>query len=456
MSRFDRVILAVVVGLGLVIGALTLASARLGPTIDSFRTAELLDGTLVNSQVVITFTQAMNITTVERNFEIRPRVAGDYTWSGNEMLFIPRGNLKYATTYQVTIGTGAQDSGGTHLSAPYHSSFTTQAQHLLYLGTQGSERDRLLLASVNGRRTVLGPDNGTVTDYSVSLDGTLVAFVRRGADGERADEIWLLSLADGSTQRVFRRPDWDISQAHLSPDRRYIVFLASNVELCRQYYGCYRDSRPEIYLHDLRSGKTFPFRSLTDVPLTDFIDFSPHGQIAYTDLGSPLTLANPDGTGVIHIPNEANSLVYSGFDAPGDKAAFVGQTPSSTGGDVVVFTKGSYIDVSHGVYDSSTPAFSSTGRSIAYAAYRGEQGIEPIYGVNVYDFTTSKTYHLTAQTSASDWAPVWSRDDRYLAFVRSVPQEAMYLGAGEIWVVRPNGLDARPLGAIGREVSWVT
>jgi hypothetical protein len=457
VSRYNSVVLATILSLGLVIALLSAASARLGPTVDSFDTADLLDGTLVNSQIAITFAQPMHIPSVERNFHISPRVSGDFAWSGNQLRFVPRRNLTFATTYHVTIGTGAEDSSGHHLTRPYRTSFRTESEHLLYIGTSRSERDHLVLASTAGRSEIVGPSGGQVTDYSVSSDGSLVVYVRRGASAERADEIWLLSLADDSAQRMFRRPDWDISEPHFSPDGKYIVFLASNVQICSKAYGCYRDTRPEIYLLDVRSRRVFPFHSRSDVPITDFIDFSPGGQLGFTDLGGPLTLADPNGDHVVHVPNAGNSLVFWGFSPIGSRAVFVGQTPSSTGGDILVydFRAGRYLDMSRGVYDSSTPAFSTSGAKVAYAAYRSEQGIEPVYGLNVFDLRTQTTVQITRERHVSDWTPVWSTDDRFIAFVRSVPQEAMYMGSGEIWVARADGRDARPLGGIGRDIRWV-
>jgi hypothetical protein len=158
---------------------------------------------------------------------------------------------------------------------------------------------------------------------------------------------------------------------------------------------------------------------------------------------------------VLHVPNRGNSLQFAGFDQTGDKAAFVGQTPSSTGGDILVYWKGGYLDVSRGVYDSSEPSFANGGTAVAYAAYRGELGIEPIYGVSVYNFADRRTKHLTAERQWSDWSPTWSPDDRYLAFVRSSPQEAMYMGAGEVWVIGRDGSDAHPLGGVGENPQWV-
>jgi len=455
MSRFDRVILAVVLGLGLTVGALSVASATLGPTVDSMTAAEALDGTSVNTQIGITFTEPMSIKSVEQNFHIRPAVQGDFTWTGNELFYIPRRSLKYSTSYTVSIGSRAQGRSNRHLSRAFRGTFTTQKEHLLFLGSEGAERGHLVLASIGGKRTIVG--NGEVTDFSLSVDRSLAVYVRRGAAGERPDELWLLSLADGSTQRIFRRADWTMSQPHFSPDGRLLVFLATNVLLCQKYYGCYRDrTGPVVYLFDLRSRKAYAFSAGSDVPLTNFIDFSPAGQIAYTDLGSALTLANPNGTHLLHIPDRGNSLEFAGFDRTGAKAAFVGQTPDSSGGDILIYTGGKYVDVSRGVYDSSVPAFSSSGKEVAYAAYRGELGIEPVYGINIYDFSSRRTYHLTAEREWSDWSPECSGDGQYIAFIRSQPQEAMYMGSGEIWVVKTDGTDARPLGVVGSNPQWVS
>jgi Tol biopolymer transport system component len=454
--RFDRILAAAVLGLGLTVGALSIASARLGPAVDSLTTARVLVGTSINSQIGLTFTEAMNRRSVERAFHLSPRVSGDFVWSGNELVFTPQRPLGYDTQYSLTVDSTASGASGKRLFRAYRSSFRTQSEHLLYRGTKGAQRNRLILASLDGKHQVIGANDGLVTDFALSFDRSLAVYVKRGARGERPNQIWVVSLTDGSEQRVFRRPDWNIAQPHFSPDGKSIVFLATNVRVCQRYYGCFRDrSGPIIYLLDLGTHQVKPFHANGDVPITNFIDFSPAGQLAYTDLGSALTLASPDGSRVIHIPNENNSLEYVGFDARGDKAAFVGQTPSSSGGDVLIYDRGKYLDVSYGIYDSSTPSFATSGRQVAYAAYRGEQGIEPLYGINVYDFATHTTRRLTGERSWSDWNPQWSTDDRYIAFVRSRPQEAMYMGAGQVWAMRSDGKGARQLG-VGSDPVWAS
>ncbi len=457
MSRFDRLVVAAVLALALTIAGLSVALARLGPMVDNMQTATTFDGTEVGTQIAITFTEQMRIASVERSFRLDPKTPGTFNWSGNEMLFTPKDNLAYGRVYTVTIGEGAVDTSGKPLERAFHGTFTTQSQHLLYIGTEGDELHRLVLATITGKRRVVSPGSDQVSNYSVSPDGGLAVYVTRGSPGGRPDELWLLSLGDDSTQQILREPAWNISQPHISPDDRYVAFLATNVRVCHTYEGCYTDTgSPLVYLLDLHSRRVFPFHAAFDAPSTNFIDFSPGGQVAYTDLGSALTLANPDGSHLLHIPNRGNALSFSGFDQSGDKASFVGQTPYSTGGDVLVYWKNGYIDVSRGIYDSSVPSFSSSGNEITFSAYHGEKGIQPLYGIAEYNFKTKRVTRLTSEQDWTDWAPQWSLDDRYIAFVRSAPQEAMYLGSGEIWVMNANGTDARPLGGVGQDITWVS
>jgi Tol biopolymer transport system component len=455
VSRFTVIVAAVVAVLALVAGGLSVVSARVGATVDMVHLAQSVDGVSVQSTIGIEFTLPMDHPSVEKSLQVTPAIPGTFSWVGNEIVLLPKTRLRFATTYHLTIGDMARDAQGRTLFRPYHEAFTTQDQHLMYISASGSDKGKLVLASVGGLHRVLS-SGGPVHDFSVSLDQTYAVYAKKSSAAGRTNQIWLVSLLDGSSQEVFSRPRWDISQPHLSPDGKTVVFLAENVKICRKYYRCFHDTTtPIVELYDLSSHKLSQFHSSQDVPITDFVDFSPAGQVAFTDLGSPLTLSDVNGSHTIHIPNGNNELVYWGFDPTGAIAAFVGQTPTSSGGDILIYDRGKYLDISKGVYDSSTPSFSTSGTEVAYAGYRGEQGIEPIYGITAYNLKRHTSTTLTHEKHFSDWAPVWSPNDQYIAFIRSRPQEAMYMGTGEVWIVSSNGRDSRPLGVVASEVRWV-
>ena len=79
----------------------------------------------VTSRITVTFSEAMNQTSVESAFSTSPSIAGSFSWSGNNMTYIPGSKLHFNTTYNVTIRTDAMDLAGNMLSS-YNWQFTTQ------------------------------------------------------------------------------------------------------------------------------------------------------------------------------------------------------------------------------------------------------------------------------------------------------------------------------------------
>jgi len=93
------------------------------PTVD----ANTPIGTDVSASTAIsvTFSEAMNTTSAEDAFSITPAVAGLFSWAGDAMTFTPDADLVYDTTYNVTIGTGAEDLAGNNLAEEFSWNFTT-------------------------------------------------------------------------------------------------------------------------------------------------------------------------------------------------------------------------------------------------------------------------------------------------------------------------------------------
>ncbi|RKY83456.1 hypothetical protein DRQ11_13040, partial [candidate division KSB1 bacterium] len=78
----------------------------------------------VTTTINVTFSEAMNQSSVQNAFTISPTATGSFSWTANTMTFMPS-SLTYATTYEVIIGTEAKDLAGNHLQSPYTWSFTT-------------------------------------------------------------------------------------------------------------------------------------------------------------------------------------------------------------------------------------------------------------------------------------------------------------------------------------------
>ena len=86
-------------------------------------------GVLINKKVVITFSKAMDPTTITSlTFTLKQGTAsvpGAVTYTGTTATFTPTANLAYSKVYTATVTTGAKDLAGNALAANYILSFTT-------------------------------------------------------------------------------------------------------------------------------------------------------------------------------------------------------------------------------------------------------------------------------------------------------------------------------------------
>lgn len=80
-----------------------------------------------NSIINMSFTENMDHNSVENAFSITPSITGNFSWEGNNLTFIPEGELSTATLYTVTIDSIAMDTAGNTLTSDYTWQFTTLA-----------------------------------------------------------------------------------------------------------------------------------------------------------------------------------------------------------------------------------------------------------------------------------------------------------------------------------------
>ncbi|MDP2808098.1 MAG: ice-binding family protein [bacterium] len=103
------------------------APDTIAPTVISVSPLDSAVDVAVNTNLVATFSEAMNTSATEAACSVNPPVAGVCTWIGNELTYNPDNNLANNTTYTVTIGVGATDISGNPLASQYQWSFTTIA-----------------------------------------------------------------------------------------------------------------------------------------------------------------------------------------------------------------------------------------------------------------------------------------------------------------------------------------
>ena len=101
------------------------------PGVSTVSPADGASAVSVASQVRVAFDESMDVSSTEAAFELSgpSPVPGSFSWeSGNTVLvFTPASSLQYQTAYAVSVAATAEDAAGNFLSAPYSSSFLTEA-----------------------------------------------------------------------------------------------------------------------------------------------------------------------------------------------------------------------------------------------------------------------------------------------------------------------------------------
>ncbi|WOD39336.1 Ig-like domain-containing protein [Nodosilinea sp. E11] len=176
----DRVAIAVMVGLALALGLLVLSGDH--------ATARVRDFTWQDRQVgaedrafLITFSRPMDVASVEKNLILEPPLPGKVSWAGRRMAYTLTEPLPYGESFKVSLE-GARDryaalTAGTSRFEPFVSQFETRRRAFLYIGTEGDEANRLVLADlVRQERTILTPKSLSVLAFKPYPLGDRVLF----------------------------------------------------------------------------------------------------------------------------------------------------------------------------------------------------------------------------------------------------------------------------------------
>ncbi|MEO7664593.1 MAG: Ig-like domain-containing protein, partial [Candidatus Limnocylindrales bacterium] len=97
------------------------------PTVVQAAPAEGESGLAMDGTIQLDFDRLMDTASVETAIRLDPPVAAHATWSGETVQLAFDGGLRFGTTYTLTVGSGAADTGGNRLREPFVMHFTTVA-----------------------------------------------------------------------------------------------------------------------------------------------------------------------------------------------------------------------------------------------------------------------------------------------------------------------------------------
>lgn len=171
--------------------------------------------------VELSFSEAMDQQSVQNAFLSQPALACSWVWNANTARC--NTTLQQLTTYTITLGTGAKDTAGNALAAPYQFSFATPnfnprlkstsprngafnvsvTAPITFTFTEAMDQD-----SVQGALEVKVGSTGVSGTLSWSSDSTQVTFTPSAAYGYGKTVTWKITTAarEQSTGRVIGLP----------------------------------------------------------------------------------------------------------------------------------------------------------------------------------------------------------------------------------------------------------
>ena len=133
--------------------------------VDNFTPKNNLSNVPTNSDIAITFNQAVNQLSAQRSFTISPNTSGSFSWSENSMIFSPNG-LNKDSTYTINLAAGVKSLNGLDSDQNYSASFST-IKSLTVLNIPQDYQDRSLSCEAAALKMALNYRGAGVSENDI-------------------------------------------------------------------------------------------------------------------------------------------------------------------------------------------------------------------------------------------------------------------------------------------------
>lgn len=417
-----------------------------------------VQGPVVSSQLdrlELTFSRGMDRRSVEQAFALQPPLKGTIAWRNNTFIFQFDEPVHYDQDFSLTLSDSAHDIHGKKLAHSFERSFRTLPVQVLFIGTQGTEADRLILLNTESGKKEILTDEGFIIESFASFPGDDSILLLGARAGEQS-ELYRLELPSRELVQLTDDSGFVNYGFAVSPTGEYVTL--SRVE--RSPSGEYLTGI-EVWL---ASTKDYRFSKFLDgyAQGSDvFFSFDGSHLLFINDTYAyelaPLTAKNPDDA--LFIGKEFNNafgfhpfkpiLLLSNqdnadlFTVDNDLVLFHGDGSR----EVVPFEDGITRDSS----------FSPDGKYVVTIFSGQEESLEDalsfyplrIFHMYVYDLETGMIKPLTDDPGFSEEDPVVSPNGEYILFRRfDVESDAL--------LIDPDYRDmAEGLGSVAHGELWL-
>ncbi len=398
INRFDLIVLAVLLTLGLSTGLILLRGDQVGVQASELWPAPDSTDASTRTEIRLTFSEAMDKSSVERHLEVIPAHHGTFSWRGKTLIWRPSRALASDTRYVVTLASGARSAQDRILKNDLTWTFETGHPRVVYMNVGDvSQLYAIETSGLSARQLTHFEDGSSVYDYAISPDGGQIAFGLTRPDASAVD-LWLMNANGDDVQRLVTCDNSQCSGVDWSPDGRRLAYdrRELNVDLGAIGVGL---GPSRVWLADLRSGQTT--RLFQDSQMLGYAPrWSPNGtHLGYFDPQGGVRIANLD-TGTSQLfPNQLGEM---GTWSPDGQALVI-------------------VDL----------------------VFAGERYFSYLIRA---DLTEGTTRNLSGeQAEANDSSPAWSPTGEWIAFGRKALAGGTRTAGQQLWVMRPDGIGVRPL-----------
>jgi Tol biopolymer transport system component len=448
--------------------SIILLSVLLGVTFYLWSTPYVLDYTPNAEQqeapasaiLRIRFSRRMDADGIRSRLHIEPAIVGELTWQANELIFSPRQPWPGGGVVQVRLDGGGRAASWPRLGMArgLEWSFKVRAPRLAYLYPSDGPANLYLLDLASGESQQLTNSAGGVFDFVLTAAGDALYYA--SSLGDEGSQISRLELEGQGERQVVNCPNITCRNVQVSPDGNRLAYERSTSPDPGQA------SLTQVWLHPLDGSPAI--RLGAESQRTEQPSWSSDGWLAYYNFDES-TYIFLEPAGGASTRTASPSGISGGWSHDGSSYIFVelfsdaiSPSPVITGlisipsSHLLKYypTDGNLQDLTRsGNYEDATPVFSPDGEHIAFARKR----------LDLANWTTGRQLWLMRPDGTQDrpltneplythYDFAWSPDSRQLAYVRF--NEDTLTEPPEIWLTDVDGSKATRLLVGGYAPAW--
>ncbi len=305
----DRVAIALILMLSLLIGLLILLGDVVKPSVRYFSWQNNKQIGADDISFTLTFSRPMDIKSVEDNLKIVPPLAGKVSWAGRRMVYTLVTPPPYGTNYQVQLQKArdkfSEKEGKPRVIQPFTGNFRTRDRVLLYIGADKEDVGRLIIYNLTQeQKKVLTPKDLVVLDFKPFPNGDKILFSGRAKESQDLLSAKLYTVttgifaplgkqaeAAGRVDIILDNKEYQNLKFDLSPDGQTIVVQRGNKANPGDFGLWFMPASPSS------SGEQTPPKRLQSQPGGDFM---------ITPDSKAVAVAQGQGAAILPLQTDAN------------------------------------------------------------------------------------------------------------------------------------------------------